>query len=170
MTIIYTTLNKIRACSPCGVKRDETSGFNQLLKFLGKTTSDDEQLKFSTILESNGIDDALWCLRSICPEYEKLVRLFAADCSERALHFFEEKFPEDKRPRQAIAAARKFANGEISQKELAAAWDAAGDAARGAARAAAGAAAGDAAWAAAWDAAWDAERKAQSAILIEYFG
>jgi hypothetical protein len=43
-------------------------------------------------------------------------RLFAADCAEHVLHFFEKKFPGDKRPRQAIDAARLFANSPATVK------------------------------------------------------
>jgi hypothetical protein len=79
---------------------------------------------------------------------EKTARLFAADCAEHTIFIFEQKYPEDDRPRKAIEAARDFANGKISAF------------ARAAARAAAWAAAGDAAWAAAGDAAWAAARAA----------
>ena len=90
---------------------------------------------------------------------EKTARLFAADCAERVLPIYEKKYPDDDRPRKAIKAARKYANGKITKEQMAAA-DAAGAAAGAAARAAAwdaaGAAAGDAA-----GAAMDAERKWQ---------
>ncbi len=155
--MITTTLNKIRKHQPC------QDGWENLLKSLGKTQADDEVLTFSSIIESNGLDYALWCLRSVCPEYDKEVRLFAADCAESVLYIFEESYPEDKRPRLAIEAARAFANGEIDASALeaaagAAAWAAvwaagAARAAAWAARAAAGAAraaAGAAAWAAVW--------------------
>lgn len=48
----------------------------------------------------------------------KQLRLFAADCAEHVLHIFEEKFPNDLRPRKAIVAARDYANGKISAEEL----------------------------------------------------
>ncbi len=90
-------------------------------------------------------------------------RLFAADCAEHVQ-------PADADPRslEAIRAARRFARGEASDEELAAARDAAWDAAR--------AAAGDAAWDAAWDAARaaaraaarDAERQWQAGALLEF--
>src|SRR3990167_6808737 len=91
-------------------------------------------------------------------------RLFAADCAERVLPLFERECPNDMRPREAIAAARAYARGEIGAAAGDAAWDAAPGAARaavwGAARAAvwdaARAAARDAARAAARDAAWAA--------------
>ncbi len=98
-------------------------------------------------------------------------RLFAADCAEHVLHFYEDKYPDDDRPRKAIEASRKYARKEID----AAAWAAASDAASDAARDAAGAAASDAAWyaawyaawAAAWDAAWDAAWAAASAAASD---
>ena len=70
--------------------------------------------------------------------------LWAADCAEHALPYFEEKYPKDDRPREAIEAARAWTRGEIRVGEARAAAVAAHDAARdadeGAARAAARAA------------------------------
>jgi hypothetical protein len=45
-------------------------------------------------------------------------RLFACDCAERVLHLFEAKRPQDKRPREAIAVARRYALGEATDNEL----------------------------------------------------
>jgi hypothetical protein len=120
---------------------------------------------------------------------ERTARLFACDCAERVLPVFEDKYPNDERPRQAIAMARRFANDKAPDEELTAAraaawaaWDAAWDAAlvaqdtvgavalaaaRDAAWAAALAAARDADRAAAW-AAEDAERKWQTDRLFDY--
>lgn len=69
--MIYTTLNKIRAHHPC------ESGWVKLLKHLGKSTPDDEPLALLTILDSNGLDDTLWCLRSV-PEHDREWRRAAA--------------------------------------------------------------------------------------------
>lgn len=156
---ITTTLNKIRKCEPC------KDGWEKLLKFLGKTKADDERLKFSTIIESNGIKDAIWCLRCISSKNKKKLILFAADCAESVLHLFEEKYPEDKRPRLAIEAARKFANGEITKEKLKiAAEDATSAYAAYASAAAVEAAAVEAAaWAAAVEAASSAAVAASSA-------
>jgi hypothetical protein len=38
-----------------------------------------------------------------------ILAVWAADCAERVLHYFEEKAPGDPRPRQAIAACRDWA-------------------------------------------------------------
>jgi hypothetical protein len=124
---------------------------------------------------------------------ERTARLFACDCAEHVLPLYEKWNPEDKRPRQTIEVARRYANGEATSGELsaacaaraaaraaaidaawaaamaaacaarAAAWAAARDAARDAAMAAARAAARAAAIDAAWAAARDAERAARAA-------
>jgi len=74
-----------------------------------------------TILESNGLDDALWALQALPPEHDNAVRLLACDFAERVLRLVPES--ED-RPRQAIDTARRFARGEATRKELKAAEEA----------------------------------------------
>ena len=54
---------------------------------------------------------------------EQEARLIAADFAEHVLWIFEEDYPDDHRPRQAIEAAREFARGEIKEKHLYAARD-----------------------------------------------
>ena len=137
-----TTLNAIRKHSPC---RD---GWNKLLAHLGKTKADDDPLSLLTVLESNGLDDALWCLRALPPEADDAVRLLVCDLVEPAM-----KLTKDPRPAKALKVARLFAFGKATRVELNAARDAAWDAARAAARDAARDAAGYAARAAAGDAA-----------------
>ena len=46
-----------------------------------------------------------------------LLALWAADCAEHVLPFFESVCPEDERPRVAIAAARAWAAGEMPMME-----------------------------------------------------
>lgn len=105
-----TTLNKIRAHSPC------TTGWEKLLRNLGKTKADDEPLALTTILESNGLDDALWCLRAV-DGHEREMRLFGVDCARSVQHLMT-----DKRSLDALDVAERFANGLATQAELAAAW------------------------------------------------
>ena len=84
---------------------------------------------------------------------DRIARLYACDCAERVLHI-----ADDERCNNAVEVARRYASGEATRKELAAAWEAA--------RAAAWDAAGAAAWdarSAARDAAWDAARAAWAA-------
>jgi len=42
----------------------------------------------------------------------RIIAMWAADCAEHVLHLFEEKYPEDKRPREAIEAGRAWIRGE----------------------------------------------------------
>ena len=73
-------------------------------------------------------------------DHESLV-LWAADCAEHVLPYFEEEYPEDDRPRNAVEVGRAWARGEIATGEARAAASAAHAAARAAGRGAARAAA-----------------------------
>ncbi len=77
-------------------------------------------------------------------------RLFAADCAEAVLPIFEAAQPADYRPRLTIDAARRFANGQLSEGEMLDWRVAARTAAAQAAWSGAGAAARAAAWSAVW--------------------
>jgi hypothetical protein len=140
-----TTLNKIRAHNPC------RAGWEKLLRGLGKTQADDETLWIDTVLEHNGLDDALWCLRSV-EGCDKEIRLFVVWCARRIQHLLT-----DPRSVAALDVAERFARGEASDAELAAA--------RTAAAAAAAALAAELAAAAAEWADRDTERAAQAEEL-----
>jgi hypothetical protein len=87
---------------------------------------------------------------------ENSILRLAADCAEHVLPVYEKKHKQDKRPRNAIIAARKYVNGKITLQELGEAASAASGAAKPAtswAASWAGEAASSAA-AAAWKAAW----------------
>ena len=171
--ITYTTLNAIRAHSPCA------NGWAELLRHLGKTQADDEPLALTTILDSNGLDDALWCLRA-CEGIDREARLYAVWCARQVQHLMT-----DPRSLAALDVAERYAHGEATDADLAAAetearaaakvaaeteaWSAAGAAARAAAKAAAETAARAAAKAAAWSAAWaEARAEAWSAQAAEF--
>jgi hypothetical protein len=98
-------------------------------------------------------------VREIITWNERTARLFACDCAEVVLPLWEAWTPDDARPRETIGVARRFAHGEATVKELAAARTAARTAARDAGRVATGAAA----WTTAWDAAWAAAGAARAA-------
>ena len=150
---VYTTLNKIRAHGPC------PDGWAQLLRHLGKKEADDEPLALATILDSNGLGDALWCLRAV-DGYQREMRLFAVWCARQVQHMMA-----DPRSLAALDVAERHAAGKATDDELAAAGGAARDAAEATAITAAWAAA-DAAWAAAdaaWVAAWAAADAAWAA-------
>jgi len=163
-----TTLKLIRDAKPC------EEGWTKLLKHLGKTKADYEPLSLLTVLDSNGLDDALWVLSCAMPD-DRLARHFQAWCAEQVLHIFEAKYPDDTRVRDQItmlrnddatdeerAAARAAALDsawDATDEERTAAWAAARDTARSAARDAAWAAEGAAARAAARVAARDAQER-----------
>lgn len=162
-----TTLNRIRSAHPC------EGGWEKLLRHLEKTKADDEPLDLLTILDSNGLDDALWVLSYAMPD-DRLARHFQAWCAEQVVHIFEDAHPDDHRIRDQIATLR---NDDATDKERdavrTAAWAAARAAALAAARTADWAAAGAdraAAWAArtaAWAAARDAQEEQLRQMLTE---
>lgn len=131
-----TTLNKIRAHTPCA------DGWTKLLEHLGKTKADDERLDLLTVLDSNGLDDTLWCFCAV-DGYDREIRLYGVWCARQVQHLMT-----DQRSIDALNVSERFANGDASIEELdsarasaRAAADAAMDSAGAAARAAAGAAA-----------------------------
>jgi hypothetical protein len=138
---MQTTLNRIRANGPCGIKPqpDGTlTGYLKLRAYVGEDYDPDAPIDLLMILDSNGLNDALWCLRAVdVPERD--IRRYALACARRVEHL-------DK----SGAATRcndvheRWLAGDATDEELEAARDAAW-------------AARDAAWGAAWDAAEDAE-------------
>ena len=126
-----TTLNRIREGSPDSGRACE-EGWTKLLETLGKTKADDEPIDLLTVLDSNGLDDALWVLSYAMPD-DRLARHFQAWCAEQVLYLFEAERPNDNRVRAQIDTLK---NDDATDEERAAARDAAGDAAWDAARAA----------------------------------
>lgn len=122
----YTTLNKIKAHRPY------QDGWEKLLKSLGKTQADDEPVSLLHILNSNGLDDALWALRA-SDATDKDMRLYAVWCARQVQYLMK-----DPRSLAAIDVAERYANGDATAEELSAAYAAAyaAYAARAAARAA----------------------------------
>ena len=118
---MYTTLNAIREHQPCA------DGWEKLLKHLGKTKPDDEPLSLLTILESNGLDHALWCFRAV-EGFKKDKQLLAITYAREVEHLMPAE------SKKCLDVFERYANGLVTQEE----FDAACDAAR------------DAAWSAAW--------------------
>ena len=110
--------------------------------------------------------DKIWAFTREGIADDKTLRLFAVACARRVQHLMT-----DKRSINALDVAERYANGEATEDELAAARDAAWAAARDSVWSAASDAAWGAAWSAARDAAWaaagDAEKQAQVEIAIE---
>lgn len=146
--MIVTTLKSLREHQVCA------DGYNKLVCSLKGEAFDcsdretyihyrhDEPIPLARILESNGLDDALWALRACeqTPELQRAERLFAVWCARQVQNLMA-----DKRSIDAIDVAERHAYGDATDEELDAAW---ADAAWAAA-----------AWAAASDASWDAQKQ-----------
>ena len=171
---ITVTLKALRQAGAC------VSGYNKVVRAIQGRAFDkederresyirhrhEEPIQLADIVESNGLDDALWALRAV-PVVDRDARLFAVWCARQVQHLMT-----DERSIAALDVAERFANLQATEQERAAArvaawaaagdaeWDAAWDAAGDAAGDAARDAARDAAWAAAWAAARDAARDA----------
>jgi hypothetical protein len=149
---VCTTLNRISK----RVIIDD--GLEKLLRSLNKTKSDDEPLSLVDILDSNGLDDAIWCLPAV-EGHDKEIRLFAVACAREVQHLLK-----DPRSVEALDVSERFAHGNATVEELENAHAAARAAAHATARAAAPVA--DVAWQAyyaAYDAAVYAAAHAASA-------
>lgn len=140
---MYTTLNKIRAHRPCA------DGWTKLRRHLGKTKPDDEPVSIITVLDSNGLGDALWCLRAV-DGHDREIRLYGVWCARQVQHLMT-----DPRSIAALDVVEQYANGLATQRDL--------DAAQADAESAAFAAVGGVAWAAALAASGSASGSAASA-------
>ena len=142
--MMQTTLRKIRAADPCGMRLEDPKsvGYLKLRHHLGY--GDDTPIDIATILDSNGLDYALWCLRAVDGHAREML-LYAVWCARQVPSLMD-----DQRSVTTFDVAERNANGAASNDELAAARAGAEAAwAALAARAALGAlAATDASWAA----------------------
>lgn len=157
---LITTLNKLAEHNL------STTGRKKLLAYLGKTSSDSEPLSLMTVLESNGIKEAVWCLRAV--DYKEYC-LFLADVAESVLHLYEAEH-SNTAPRLAIEAIRKYHQGAITKQQLTKAAYAAADAAADAVTDAAAYAAYAATDPACADAARQAKWQEIEQLFIQYFG
>ena len=150
---MFTTLNKIREQGPC------TDGWELLLRHLGKTKADDEPLSLLTVLDSNGLDDTLWCFRAV-DGFEKEMRVYAVWCARQVQHLMT-----DPRSLAALDVAERHALGKADDDELEAARAAAAAAAEAtwSATRSAWSASESATWSASESATWSATRSAWSA-------
>lgn len=159
-----TTLNKIRAHGPCGLDPRESplTGFCKLRAHLGEDFDPDNDIDIVTVLDSNGLDDALWCLRAV-DGHDWEIRMLSISLAREVQHLMT-----DPRSRRALDVAESYAYGRATEDErrLARAeaenafYAAVGDTAYAAGRAAA-----SVVYAAAWDAAENAAYAAGRAAV-----
>jgi hypothetical protein len=113
-----TTLNKIWG------RRPGKDAWEKLLAHLGKTRADDAPIDIATILQSNGLDDALWCLRAV-EGHDREIRLYSIWCARQVQHLIG-----DKGNGETLDVAERFVNGLADLQELGAAVEAVGRFAR----------------------------------------
>ncbi len=159
--MLHTTFRKVHDAGAC-VDRYKIFG----RKMGGITTyGRDTPIPLVRVLDDMGLVDTLWALGATIEPAKNLLIEFACRCAEHVLANFETLYPTDKRPRQAIEAARLYLIGE-STAARSAAWSAAESAAESAESAAWSAAesATEAAARSAESAVWSATRSAESAV------
>ena len=142
-----TTLKQIRAAGPCGLhltEDGERTGYLKLKHYFGKGYGDDTPISIATVIDSNGLDDALWCLRAV-KGHQREMRLFAVWCARQV-----EPLMGDERSKNVLTIAERHANGAATDAELDAAL--------------AALAVQVAAWAAAWGAQADELRRVCACI------
>jgi hypothetical protein len=93
---LTTTLRKIKEINPC------EDGYKNALKYFKDV---DRVIHLTEIIESNGIEDALWCLR-VWPEYGREWRLFSIWCARQVQHLIT-----DQRSLDELDVAERFVNG-----------------------------------------------------------
>jgi hypothetical protein len=124
--MLNTTFAKLKEARAC------IEGYKKLAESLSgvRKYGKDTPIPLDKIIESNGLADTIWTLRCTIEPSENLLTEFACRCAEHVLHYFEDKYPDDKRPRLAIEVARNcstnksLAAGAAEDAAGAAAWSA----------------------------------------------
>jgi len=112
---LTTTFNLLRKAGAC------ESGYKKLAQSLGGVPKygADTPINLLQILESNGVEDTLWCLRAtVEPEGKRVAQGLAIEFAAEVLPIFEAKYPDDARPRAALQGARDYLAGKITLEEL----------------------------------------------------
>lgn len=96
---LCTTLKLLRKRGAC------TSGYKKLRRRVGLDFPDDELISLITVLDSNGLYDALWCLQATTKNSSKASALLGCEFTQLALD--RTKHPHDKLLRAALKFARR---------------------------------------------------------------
>ena len=107
--MIHTTLARLREAGAC------TKGYPKLASYLGGISAygRDTPIPLTVVLDSNGFDDVLLCLRATIEDSAQFARLLACDYAEHVV-----RLTTDPRPARTIAVARRYANGRATEAEL----------------------------------------------------
>ena len=100
--MINTTFAKAKEARAC------IRSYRKMAKALGgiEEYGKDTPIPLLKVLETCGLQDAIWCLQCTLESSENILIEFACRCAEHVLYIFENAYPNDSRPRQAIEAAR----------------------------------------------------------------
>ena len=109
---LTSTLNCIRECHPT------EACMKKLHDHLGGDFNPDAEFNLLTVIESNGVYDALRAMQAAIQDAKPTAASLAIKFAETSLHFFEDKYPGDDRPRAALEAARGYLDGKRSLIEL----------------------------------------------------
>lgn len=109
---IKVTLNEIKSHSPC------KDGWENLLKSLNKTKADDTEVTFSYIAETNGVSDALWCLRVLGDKHKREKFYLIAEIAGSVAHIYNKKYPNDNRVNDCIQAGKDYVDNKTSSEDL----------------------------------------------------
>ena len=101
--MLNTTFNRLHQAGAC------TGGYRKLAAYLGGVNKygPDTPIPLTTILESNGLADTLWCLQATIEPAQDLIIEYCCRAFEHVEHIWDAKYPNDKRPHLAIVAARR---------------------------------------------------------------
>jgi hypothetical protein len=116
--MLYTTLKLLRKANAC------EEGMETLITSLGEW-NDSKDIPLSHILASNGLNHAIWAMQATTVNCKREIVLLACDYAEMCIANFEKAYPKDKRPREAIQAAKDFIEDKIAASAWSAAWSAA---------------------------------------------
>ena len=100
--MLHITFNSIRS------EEAGYYGYDILSNYLGGDINYgmDKPISLIKCLESNPIEDVIWALKATLEDSKEFSKQFAIACAEHVLPIFEKEFPEDKRPREALEAAK----------------------------------------------------------------
>ena len=101
---MYTTLNEIQK------HKLSQYSWEKLLRYLNKTYADEQPLPLLTVLESNGFEDALWCVKNL---YDKKSNLKLAVLFAREV---QHGMPEESV--QALAVFERYVDGNATDEEF----------------------------------------------------
>jgi len=110
MAKLQVTVKQIMEWDPCeGYTEEVVKGL-----FSGRIYLNAKQILDLDI----SIADKFWAVlrEELIPA--EILYEFGCQCAERVLPIWEEKYPDDDRPRKAIEAKRAWMRGEITDKEL----------------------------------------------------